>query len=117
MPTFQIPSTTFQAGETIVISRSVPQKWGAVQVTFDIATAAFPFWVRVEYSKDNGNTWNMMMNFDVTGLGHDKQGNLVTDCTFSIAFPDQFFTAGTRARIVVTSPSAWSSTGGTATVV
>lgn len=116
MPTFQIPGGTVPSGEFVAVNRNIPQKWGAAQASFDIANAIFPLWVRVEYSNDNGSTWHMMMNFDVTGLGHDKLGNLVTDCTFSVVFPDQFFSGGTRARIVITSPSSWTSVGGTVTV-
>ena len=87
-------------------------KWTTTKVTLDVAEITQQTWFEVQCSFDSGTTWQTCMKLDCFGPGVDKQGNIVNDTVFSVSYPGNGIDAR-RVKLIVTSPVAWHTAGGT----
>lgn len=114
MPTLNIPPHTVPAGITEYGPVVVPARWNTARVTLNVANITQQTWFAILCSMDGGQTWFKIMRLDITGPGLDKQGNPAPASPFSVTFPDGVNAA--QVKLIVDSPTAWSTVGGTVEV-
>ena len=121
MASFPVQGFNIQAGLNTIGPVTSPVAIGVLKFDIDMAELVPlqplnpPMLITCLSSQNNGQTWDQEFFIDVVTLGQMKDGTVVTRLQPSetITPPIQ---AGTRVRLLVDSPVAFHSTGGSITV-
>jgi hypothetical protein len=116
--TFTFGSVLLPAGSRVLGPVIVPANWAGLRLVLDGAAQVGELSLKIEWSGNGGTTWQVIAGatFD-PGTWLDKQGNPQTYRDLTVQFPAGVPGANQQLRLTLDNAFAWTTAGGTLTVI